>query len=120
MVSERTDSAKTMNKSGYPSIKAGDLVRIKSKEEIRNTLDRWNRLHGCAFMDEMWPYSGKSHRVYKRIERFLDERDYLVKKCDGIVILESVFCEGTKDFGPCDRSCFLFWREEWLERIEND
>lgn len=19
----------------------------------------------------------------------------------------------------CDRSCFIFWREEWLEKIEN-
>ena len=120
MLSERTDAAESMNKSGNAPIKPGDLVRIKSKEEIKNTLDRWNRLHGCAFMEEMWPYSGNSHRVYKRIERFLDERDYLMKKCNGIVILESVFCEGTRDFGPCDRSCFLFWREEWLEKLDDD
>jgi hypothetical protein len=26
-------------------------------------------------------------------------------------------CQGTKDFGRCDRSCFFFWREEWLEKL---
>ncbi len=26
-------------------------------------------------------------------------------------------CNGTPTFGPCDRCCFLFWREEWLERV---
>jgi hypothetical protein len=41
-----------------------------------------------------------------------------MKQCKGIVILENVFCQGTKDFGACDRTCFFFWREEWLEKIE--
>jgi len=94
-----------------------DLVRIRSREEIQATLDRWNQLRGCAFMEEMWRHCGTTQRVYKRVERFMDERDYLVKRCKGIVILEGVMCEGTKDFGPCDRSCFYFWREEWLERL---
>ena len=34
-----------------------------------------------------------------------------------IVILDGVICEGTKDFGICDRACFYFWRVEWLEKI---
>ena len=70
-------------------------------------------------MEEMWPYCGTTQKVFKRVEKFLDERDYLLKKCRGIVILEGIFCEGTKDFGQCDRSCFFFWREEWLEKIDN-
>lgn len=116
--SEKRES-KDMAKSSSPeSLKPGDNVRIKSREKIKSTLNRWNQLKGCAFMEEMWPYCGTTHRVFKRIEKFLDERDYLIKKCNNIVILEGVFCEGTKDYGPCDRSCFLFWREEWLERIE--
>lgn len=95
----------------------GDLVLIRSKEEIQKTLNNWNQLKGCAFMEEMWPYCGTKQKVFKRIEKFLDERDYLIKKCKGVVILENVICQGTKDFGPCDRSCFFFWREEWLEKI---
>ena len=99
-------------------LQAGDRVRVLSKEEIQTTLNRWNQLKGCAFMEEMGPYCGTTQRVFKRVEKFLDERDYLVKKCNGVVILDGVMCQGTKDFGPCDRSCFFFWREEWLERID--
>lgn len=107
-------SAKILN------LKPGDLVRIKSREEIQNTLNRWNAFKGCAFIEEMWPYCGTTHRVFKRVNQFLDERTYLIRKCKGIVLLEGVICHGTKDFGPCDRSCFLFWREEWLEKIDTE
>jgi hypothetical protein len=98
-------------------LQPGDRVRIRSRQEIRATLDKWNQLRRCSFMEEMLPYCGTTQRVFKRVERFLDERDYLLKKCKGIVILEGIYCEGTKDFGQCDRSCFFFWREEWLEKI---
>lgn len=96
----------------------GDMVRIKSEYQIKATLDGWNSLKGCVFMEEMWPYCGSVHRVFKRVNQFLDERTYLVRKCRGIVLLENLICTGTKDFGPCDRSCYLFWREEWLEKID--
>ena len=99
-------------------LKPGDLVQVRSKAEIRATLDRWNQLRNCAFMEEMWDYCGTTQRVFKRVEKFLDERDYLMKKCKGIIILEGVYCEGTKDFGACDRSCFFFWREEWLKKMD--
>jgi len=101
------------------ALKPRDLVRIRSREEIQATLDRWNQLKGCSFMEEMWLYCGTIQRVYKRVERFMDERDYLVKRCKGIVLLEGVICEGTKDFGQCDRSCFYFWKEEWLEKLHD-
>lgn len=95
----------------------GDLVLVRSKGEIKTTLNRWNQLNGCSFMEEMWRYCGTTQRVFKRVEKFLDERDYLIKKSKGIVILDGVICEGTKDFGTCDRSCFFFWRQEWLKKI---
>lgn len=98
-------------------LQPGDIVRVRSWEEIRTTLDRWNQFKRCSFMEEMRPYCGTTQRVFKRVNKFLDERDYLIKKCNGIVILEGVYCEGTKDFGPCDRGCFFFWREEWLEKV---
>lgn len=101
-------------------IQPGDIVRVKSKKDIQSTLNRWNKLNGCAFMEEMWPYCGTQQRVFKRVNKFLDERDYLMKKCNNIVLLEGIICTGTKDFGPCDRSCFFFWRDEWLEKIDAD
>jgi hypothetical protein len=98
---------------------AGDMVRVKSEEEIKATLNHLGQSRGCAFMaDIMTPYCGTVQRVLKTMERFVDERDLRVKKCKGLVLLEGVMCEGTTVFGRCDRSCFMFWREEWLEKIE--
>lgn len=98
--------------------KAGDLVRVRSVEEIQATLDSWNELKGCAFLVNMWQFCGTTQRVLQPMERFLDERDYKVKKCKGIVLLEGVICHGTPVFGRCDRCCHLFWRQEWLEKID--
>jgi hypothetical protein len=100
-------------------LKAGDLVRVKSIEEIKATLNHLGQSRGCAFMaDIMTPYCGTVQRVLKPMDRFVDERDLRVKKCKGLILLEGVMCEGTTVFGRCDRSCFMFWREEWLEKTE--
>lgn len=121
---ETTKSAAARAESGLKEKEAvmllqpGDMVRVRAKEEIQQTLNKWNQLNRCSFMEEMWSYCGTTQRVLKRVGKFLDERDYLIKKCKGIVILEGAICEGTKDFGDCDRSCFFFWREEWLEKID--
>jgi hypothetical protein len=97
---------------------AGQLVRVKSREEIQATLDDWNYLKGCGFMEEMWPFCGTDQRVLKPVKWFLDERDYRFKRTRGIVFLEGLYCQGTIDYGRCDRNCYYFWREEWLEPIE--
>ena len=100
------------------SLRAADLVRVRSRGEIQATLDSWKELKGCLFMEDMWQYCGTTQRVLRRVERFVDERDYQVKKCKGIALLEGLTCEGTADYGRCDRACFFFWREEWLEKID--
>jgi hypothetical protein len=104
-------------KSTAVHLQAGDWVRVKSIEEIQSTLNRFKELKGCAFLEDMKQYCNTEQRVFKVLERFLDERDYQVKKAKGIVLLEGVFCQGTPVFGRCDRSCLSFWREEWLEKI---
>jgi hypothetical protein len=98
-------------------LQAGDRVQVRSKEEIERTLDHWRQFKGCTFMSEMWQYCGTTQRVLKRMEKFVDERDLRVKKSRGIVLLQGLLCEGTAEFGPCDRSCHYFWREEWLEKM---
>jgi hypothetical protein len=101
-------------------LSAGDLVRVRSREEIQATLDRWRSLKGCGFLGEMAGYCGTTQRVLKRVERFIDERDYRLKKASGIVLLDGVICSGTGTTGRCDRACFFFWREEWLEKLEGN
>lgn len=96
----------------------GDLVRVRSREEIQATLDPFKELRGCAFLPEMYQYCDTIQQVYKSMQRFLDERDYKVKKARGVILLDNVICSGTPTFGECDRCCFFFWREEWLEKVE--
>jgi hypothetical protein len=104
-------------KSEVVHLQTGDWVRVRSLEEIQETLNPFKELKGCAFLEDMKQYCGTRQRVFKVMERFLDERDYKVKKTKGIVLLEGVFCQGTPVFGRCDRSCLSFWREEWLEKL---
>jgi hypothetical protein len=56
--------------------------------------------------------------VLKPVEQFLDERTYRVRRTSGIVLLEGAVCQGTEYAKGCDRSCFFFWREEWLAKSE--
>lgn len=95
----------------------GDLVRVRSRDEIFATLDPFKELKGCAFMPDMYEYCGTQQRVFRSMRYFMDERDYKLKKVRGVILLENVICSGTPTFGECDRCCFLFWREEWLEKI---
>lgn len=99
-------------------LQAGDRVRVRSEEEIRASLDSAGELRGCAFMDLMGPYCGTTQRVLKPVRQFLDERDYRMKKTQGTVLLEGVNCTGLPEYGACDRACFFYWREEWLEKID--
>jgi len=99
------------------SLESGDWVRVRSLDEIQDTLNNWRQLKGCTFMPEMVAYCGTTQRVLKPLQRFVDERDLRVKRSTGIILLEDVMCQGTADFGNCDRSCLYFWRVEWLEKI---
>ena len=108
----------SLPKSTLNGLQTGDWVRVRSIEEIEATLNHWNQVRGCAFMPEMAKYCGTTHRVLKRMKSFVDERDLLIKKSSGIILLEGVMCRGATGFGRCDRACFHFWREEWLEKVD--
>ncbi len=97
-------------------LQPGELVEIKSEEEIRRTLDATGKNRGLGFMPEMWPYCGQRGRVLRRVEKIcLEEAARTVRAMKNTVILEGLFCQGN-GIG-CDRACFYFWRECWLRRI---
>jgi hypothetical protein len=98
-------------------LKPGDIVRIRSRDEIQATLNYRNQSKHCTFFEEMWPYCGTTQHVFKRVEKFVDERELLMKRCKGIVLLDGIICNGVGGFKDCDKSCFFFWREEWLEKM---
>lgn len=114
----KTKPAANLPEGTRNNLQTGDWVRVRSLKEIAEIVNYFNQVKGCAFMPEMAKYCGTTQRVLKSMERFVDERDLLIKKSKGIILLEGVMCEGTEDFGRCERSCFHFWREEWLEKIK--
>lgn len=115
---KKTKPAVNLPKGTSDNLQSGDWVRVRSLKEIAAIVNHWNQVKGCAFMPEMAQFCGTTQRVLKSMDRFVDERDLQIKKSKGIILLEGVMCEGTEDFGRCDRSCYHFWREEWLEKIE--
>lgn len=102
-------------------LQPGEKVRVKSLEEIEKTLDEQDRTEGCTFTSAMVQYCGKECVVRKRIDLFFDERTWKLLKAKNLVILEGVYCQSKPDsfqhWAGCDRSCFLFWKEAWLERV---
>ena len=58
----------------------------------------------------------KQFKVYKRVERFVLEHTGEFRRMKNTVLLDGVLCDGWG--GACDRSCFFFWREAWLKRVD--
>lgn len=98
-------------------LQPGELVRIKTKEEIEATLnaDRLNR--GMGFEEEMARYCGQVARVQARVTKCLDEKsgEMLTMK-NPCIVLDGIVCGGLNN-GSCPRQFVPFWREIWLERV---
>jgi hypothetical protein len=112
----------TTDESLHLALQPGVLVRIKSAAAIRQTLDERGRCDGLGYMTAaMGQYCGGTYRVRKRVERFFDERTRRMLKLRNVVVLDGVVCEPAadddEDYAGCNRTCFLFWKEAWLERI---
>ena len=102
------------------NLQPGELVRVKSYEEILATTNRDNKNRGMSFDGEMMPYCGRTYRVRSRVERFIDEKTGKIRTLKTpAVILDDVFCRARYSYHRmyCPRSIFSWWREVWLERV---
>jgi hypothetical protein len=99
------------------NLQPGELVRVKSREEIVATLDTKQLNRGLSFDPEMLKYCGRQARVLRRVDRIIDEKTgKMLNLKGGCIILEGVTCSG--DYNQyCPRSIYSFWREIWLERV---
>jgi hypothetical protein len=94
-----------------------EWVEVRSEKEIFDTLDSQGKLRGLRFTPEMAKFCGKRFRVYKKLGKILLETTGELRRIKTpTVILEGAICDGSAH-GGCDRSCFCFWREEWLKRV---
>ena len=106
---------------GALNLQPGDLVRVKPYAEILKTVDRNNKNRGLFFDAEMVPYCGRTFRVKTRVSRFVSEqKGTMVTLKTPAVILENVWCESRYSDRRmfCPRRIYSWWREVWLERVE--
>jgi len=104
------------------NLQPGELVQIRSKEEIVHTLaNGGNRNRGLSFDVEMVPYCGKSFRVLRRVEKIIDDKTgQMIRIPNACLILDGVTCSGclSKDRLFCPRNIYPYWHEVWLKRSD--
>ncbi len=103
------------------NLQPGELVQIKSHDEILDTLDTNNKNRGLWFDAEQVPFCGKTAKVLCRVEKIINERTgRMMKLPNDCLILEGVYCQAhySSDRLFCPRSIYSYWREVWLRRVD--
>jgi hypothetical protein len=97
----------------------GDLVEVRSREEIVATLDDKQQNRGLSFDEEMLRLCGRRGRVLKRVERIIDEKTGRMLKIrkDTIIVDGMIGCDGLYH-KMCQRQAIAFLREAWLKRVD--
>jgi hypothetical protein len=100
------------------ALKAGDLVEVRSREEILATLDADGRLDGLPFMPQMFQFCGRRFPVLARAHKTCDVIAGEARRLpDGIHL--DTRCDG-RAYGGCQAACLLFWKGAWLKRASSD
>jgi hypothetical protein len=94
----------------------GEVVRVKTKGQIGQTLNALNRNRGLKFDPELLRFSGGEYRVLTRVERLIEESTgKLIHLTNPSIILDGV--NATAEYNAfCAQNESIFWREIWLER----
>jgi hypothetical protein len=106
--------------AGTLNLQPGELVRVKSHEEILKTVDTGNKNRGMYWDAELVPYCGGTYQVLKSVTKIIDEKTgKMVEMKNPCIILDSVVCQAR--YSPCRMLCpkemYPYWREIWLERV---
>lgn len=101
---------------GQLDLRAGEIVEIRSLEEILATLDLRGERDSLPFMPEMEAWCGKQARVLRRVNKIWDWIHFSgQRRMLDTVILENLRCDGCYH-GGCQGDCPLLWKEAWLRR----
>lgn len=99
------------------TLRAGDWVEVRSKDEILATLDKKGRLRELPFMPQMFEYCGKRFRVFKRAHKTCDTVNPVQgRRVPGGIHLD-IRCDGMA-YGGCQAACLIFWKEAWLKPLD--
>lgn len=96
--------------------RAGDLVEIRSKEEILATLDPQGCADGMPFMPEMLKFCGRRFRVRAVAHKTCEtaRQTWQGRRLEAAVHLADLRCDGSAH-GGCQAECTLFWKDAWLK-----
>jgi len=100
----------------------GDLVEVKSPDEILQTLDADGTLDKLPFMPEMVEFCGKRFQVFRRVVKTCSSGTSSTMhgfRADDVVLLDGLRCSGAAH-ESCQKACVIFWREAWLRKVEDD
>jgi hypothetical protein len=102
-------------------LKPGELVQVRSTEEIMPTINADRKNRGLTFDVEMIPFCGRKFRVLHRVEKLINERTgAMMRMPNDCIVLEGVICSGCYSQYRlfCPRAIYPYWREIWLRRVE--
>jgi hypothetical protein len=109
----------TKTPTGHTNLQPGELVRVRPQAEIEATLNKDRKNRGLGFEEEMARHCGKEARVLRRVDRCIDEgTGRMLQMKSPCIVLEGTVCEGAYN-AVCPRSIYAFWREIWLERVDD-
>ena len=105
-------------------LKPGDVVRVKSRAEIVETLDRNSRNRGMAIWYEVTRCCESVAEIRSRVDRIIEERTGKMRELHDTVTLQNLGnnetlgdeCLCQNQLGDCPRGELIYWREIWLER----
>lgn len=100
-------------------LRVGEVVRVRSAEDILATLEADGTVRRLPLMPETLKYAGQELRVFKSAHKTCDTINHLgtTRKVDRAVHLVGARCDGSAH-GGCQAGCLLFFKEEWLERVD--
>ena len=113
-LAEKNAPVETLN------LQPGELVQVRSKEEIMATLNRGLKNRGLSFDASMVRLCGQTFRVMRRVERIIDEKTgKMLKMRHDCIMLEGGICNGLISGSRlgCTKGVLIFWREAWLRRV---
>lgn len=106
-------------------LKPGDVVRVKNRARIVETLDHNSRNRGMSIWYEMTRCCEGVADVRYRVDRIIDERTGKMREIHDTVTLQNMRnnetlcdeCLCQDQLGDCPRGELMYWREIWLERV---
>jgi hypothetical protein len=100
------------------AIRVGDVVEVRSAEEIVATLDENGEFESLPFMPEMMAYCNQRLTVHKVATKLCNTiSGGGMRKMMNAVHLTGARCDGS-GHGACQAACLIFWKTAWLKRVD--